>query len=408
MTPQDKELAIKWHDVWERIRPYHDEEVKTALQKLQSDPDFQSILQLLPNEIVHILQSKIPAVESVDQFRRELVAPLLCDLLSKSIFSYEISGKSRVKDRGAVTFLSNHRDILLDAAILNLCLFEADLPLVRMAVGDNLLANSFIMNFMRLSDAILVERGLPPREFIKSSRGFSAYIDWSLRMEGKSLWIAQREGRAKDNNDTTQPSLLKMLTLEGDGDSLESRLISKRIVPMTISYEYDPCDYLKARELLARKRDGSYTKAPGEDVNSMKQGLLGAKGRVHIDLGIPLEDLIAKAKESNLLMDESLRRPNEYFADIASIIDREIHSRYRLYPGNYIAEDNLSHATPLYRAHYSDAEVRIFSDYIEERVALARPSSQDEEQEIRKLILLQYANPLRNYYKARRKTKRAE
>ncbi len=406
MSILDKEIPQRWHKVWERIRPYRKEEVKKAIEELQSDPAFNAILQKFPQEVKTLLQAKSCKVESVDQFRQELVAPLVHLLLDKSTFSYDLSGTSSLRRFDAATLLSNHRDILLDAAILNLCLLEVGMPLVRMAVGDNLLYMPWVTILMRLSDAVLVERNLPPKAFVESSKGFSAFLEWSVQEEKKSIWIAQREGRAKDNNDKTQPSLLKMLTLQGGDGSLESRLLNMNIVPMTISYEYDPCDYLKAKEVLERTKKGSYTKAPGEDVYSMKQGLLGEKGRVHINLGTPLVDLIAAAKDKGILAEEATRRPNDYLADIASIIDHEIHSRYRLYPGNYIAEDNLSHTAPLYRGHYSDDDVKAFSDYIEERLALASPSSVEDANELRKLLLLQYATPLRNYYKTRRKSKK--
>lgn len=389
----------RWFSVWERIRPYYDEEVEMIVKELKNDSSFQAFIRFFPSDLLPILQAKMEKVPTTEYFRKEIIAPLLGYLLQRTTFSFDLSGTSNLKGLGAVTFLSNHRDIILDAAILNLCLFQSGYNLVRMAVGDNLLKKPFITKLMKLADAILVERSLPPRAFVESSRAFSAFVEKSISEENKSIWIAQREGRAKDNDDKTQPALLKMLALEGNGDTIEEKLLSKKIVPMTISYEYDPCDFLKAKELLYRKKYGSYTKSRNEDINSMRQGLLGKKGRIHINLGTPLASLINKAKKQNDSMVVDFANINTYLAHIASLIDIEIHSHYRLYPGNYIADDLLKNSTLGFKnGHYSKEDESQFTLYLEERVQLASPASDSEAEDIRKLILLQYANPLRNYF----------
>lgn len=398
MTPSVLHSSADSAAILERIRPYYDEEVPKVIESLKKKPEFNRFLQMLPQDLVDKILEKSEDFHSVDDFKKEVLSPLLRFLLKKTAFSYDLSGTGNLKGLKASTFLSNHRDIILDSAILNLCLLESDLPLCRIAIGDNLLASPLITTLVKLADGIIVERDLPPRDFMASSRVFSAFIDKSIHQDSKSVWIAHREGRAKDSDDRTQPSLLKMLAFSGEG-SFQENLLAKNIIPMAISYEYDPCDYLKAKELLARRSGRRYTKTSDEDLNSMRQGLWGQKGRIHIDLGTPLCRLISENERDNTAISAASRR-NDYFVWVAQLIDKEIHSRYRLYPGNYVAEDMLSgELKRLQGGHYSEADAERFRAYLEGQLELANPADAEERQLLRELILLQYANPLRNFQK---------
>lgn len=383
-----------------QIRPFRDEEVADELAKLLQLPSFQAFLRLFPKEITSFFYSQLTEIRSIRAFKQVLMAPLFQSLLKLTTFSYDLSGKSNLKGFSGVTFLSNHRDIILDSAILNVLLFEAGLEMTRIAIGDNLFVKPFIEPLVKLADSIVVRRSLPPRAFIESSKSFSQIVDETIQKEHKYLWIAQREGRSKDSNDLTQPALLKMLALSGGGTPLEN-LMRKQIVPTSFSYEYDPCDYLKAKELLLRLAGNRYVKVRGEDLLSMKQGLQGYKGRVHIDIGTPLSSLIEQYEQEGSIPRLCSLEKNKLFEVVAHIIDREIHRRYRLYPSNFIAYDLLEKREKgLETGHYSPSDKEQFVAYLNEQVARTFPTSEEENRQIEHLILIQYANPLRNYLRA--------
>lgn len=399
ITAMQQPNVPNWDEIapiWNRIRPFYDDEVNTAVASLVKDPEFMATLKLFPPEKASCLLESFGKMHSIKEVNNGIYAPALTELLKQTTFSYDLSGTSSIKNYPAVTFISNHRDIILDVAILNLLLFQAGFTMARMAIGDNLLDKEWIKTLVKLAGAVMVERSLSPKAFIESSKVLSLFINHSVVTEKQSLWIAQREGRAKDSNDRTQPALLKMLANAGGG-TLRENLLKKNIIPMTISYEYDPCDYLKARELLAKADGEAYTKQPGEDRNSMAQGIMGNKGRVHINLGTPLEILIKKTTDPILQASNTIYN-NEWFSRVATLVDNEIHRRYRFYPGNYIALDLLTNSKAGQTlGHYSLQESNDFKQYVNERVQLAQPTNNAEAEKLRNLIMVQYATPLKNY-----------
>ena len=259
-------------EIWRDIRPYLDSEVHDAVEQLLADQEFCSLLdRVLPNQAEALKQGMLKS-QTIREIKLAFGYNIIRYILQKTAFSCDLSGTSRLGGDTPATFVSNHRDIILDTGILNVLLADKGYRLPRIAIGDNLFARPWIKEVVRLMDSVTVKRAESPRDFLASSQALSAYILHSITQDKASLWIAQREGRAKDSNDRTQPALLKMLAIAGEG-SIIDRLVNINTVPVSISYEYDPCDYLKAMELLARQQNGEYHKSPGEDVLHMREGL---------------------------------------------------------------------------------------------------------------------------------------
>ena len=375
-------------EIWRDIRPYLDSEVHDAVEQLLADQEFCSLLdQVLPNQAEALKQGMLKS-QTIQEIKLAFGYNIIRYILQKTAFSCDLSGTSRLGGDTPATFVSNHRDIILDTGILNVLLADKGYRLPRIAIGDNLFARPWIKEVVRLMDSVTVKRAESPRDFLASSQALSAYILHSITQDKASLWIAQREGRAKDSNDRTQPALLKMLAIAGEG-SIIDRLVNINTVPVSISYEYDPCDYLKAMELLARQQNGEYHKSPGEDVLNMREGLMGKKGRIHVTIGTPLRELISEV--------ELPKSPKDQLLLAAELIDREIHRHYRLYPANYIADDLLRGSTHHHTAgHYSSKEQGEFERYIEAQLDKC-PTPQEARPHLRQQMLLMYANPLRNH-----------
>ena len=291
------------------------------------------------------------------------------------------------------TFISNHRDIVLDSAILDLMLHEHRFPTTcEIAIGDNLLIYPWIKTLVKLNKAFTVKRGLSPRELLESSQTMSRYMHYVINEKHENIWIAQREGRAKDSSDHTQESLLKMFAMAGEGSIVE-RLKGLHLVPLSISYEYDPCDYLKAQEFQQKRDNPSFKKTKQDDLDNMKTGIFGQKGRIHYEARPCI----------NTWLDELSHLPKtEVFAEVARRIDREIHSGYRLFPGNYIALDLLN-GTSTHADKYNEEEKKAFETYLQSRIDLVRIEHKDEAF-LRERILTMYANPVINKLLAQKDT----
>ena len=286
---------------FESIRPYSDEEVEGQIAALLADPQFASAAAtlMLPRPLRRVLRPLVMArlrrvmggVRSVRQLQAEVVAQPLGRLLERTTGTLTCSGFGHLRRGRAHLFVSNHRDIVMDPMLLNYRLHQLRHGTVRIAIGDNLLSQPFAERMMRLNKSFIVRRAKSggPRRMLAELRRLSAYIRHSLLVDGENVWIAQREGRAKDGCDRTEESLVKMLQLSRDRDRpFADGIRSLRIVPMAISYEWDPCDEAKARELWARRQHGSYEKAPDEDLQTMARGMRGPKGDIHLALGVPL------------------------------------------------------------------------------------------------------------------------
>lgn len=378
---------------YDSIRPYLDEEVPAVVAQLADQPELRHVLSaLLSEEETKTLLQQLKGIHSVDDFKQQISYPLVLRLAKETTFSVSLSGASRLGGDLPTTFITNHRDIILDSAFLNLVMRERNYLMPRIAIGDNLFGRPWIEAVVKLNDSFVVRRSLPIRQMLLAAQALSAFIDRSIQQDHKSVWIAQREGRAKDNSDKTQPSVLKMIASSQSSDPL-TQLMRVNIAPTTISYEYDPCDILKACELLWRKHhpEEQYVKGPEEDLINMKTGLLGYKGRVHFAVGKRLNELITPELEAEL---RALPK-QELYPRLAEIIDTELHSNYRFYPINYIAYDLLHPHKAHPKELYSEADKEKALRYFEEQIAKA-PTDAYSSDELRTQLLQMYAQPLCN------------
>ena len=376
------------------IRPIRDEEVQTVVRELLADPEAGPMLKQLIKEPAEGTKS-IQDINTVHDLKGFIIASILRELLSKTAFSYTSSGKSGLDGTGETkyTFITNHRDIILDSAILNLVMLDAGMPMPEIAIGDNLLLRPWIRQVVRLAGAFIVKRSVGVREMLAESKKLSAYMRRNIEEGRASQWIAQREGRAKDADDRTQQSVLKMLAMSAEGgESPLEALLALNMVPVTFSYEYDPCDYLKALELLQKAR-GTYKKEEKiSDLLSMQTGLTGFKGRIHVAVGDPLSTLVEGRKE-----ELSALPKNDQYRAIAEIIDENLFAHYRFYPCNYIAYD-LLHGGRLGEGLYSKRERLKFELYLEDQLDKLRDfkEAKGEREFLYTKLLEMYSNPLKN------------
>lgn len=370
---------------YDAIRPYNDDEVRPAIESLLNDRQFSRILKgmlpILPLGMSRgMLRLATLGVKTTLGFQLRFMKPVVNHVLRKCSTGHTFRHEGIEPGEERYLFLSNHRDIVLDSAILDVMLHDEGFPTTcEIAIGDNLLIYPWIRTLVRLNKAFIVRRNIGRKELYESSQLMSRYIRHAITEKRENVWMAQREGRAKDSSDQTQVSLLKMLAMGGDLKSLN-------IVPLSISYEYDPCDYLKAKEFQQKRDDAAWKKSKQDDLVNMKTGIFGQKGHVHYQTGRPVNVWIDELAG----LDEK-----DFYEAMAQRIDHEIHRNYRLFPGNYVAADLLS-GKPLHATHYTHKEKLAFEQYIRERIALIDLPNRDD-QFLRERLLTMYANPLRNY-----------
>ena len=381
---------------FDEIRPYGAGEVKQAVESLLADRQFSRLLKgfvpWLPNWMRNgLVRLAFVGVNTPLQFQLRFIKPIIRRLLRKCSNGYTFAYSGIAPGLERYTFISNHRDIVLDSAILDLMLHEHHFPTTcEIAIGDNLLIYPWIKTLVKLNKAFTVKRGLSPRELMESSQRMSRYMRYAIQEKRENIWIAQREGRAKDSSDHTQESLLKMFAMAGEGSVID-RLKELCLVPLSISYEYDPCDYLKAQEFQQKRDNPSFKKSKQDDLDNMKIGIFGKKGRIHYE-AMPC---------INTWLDELSELPRtEIFSEIARRIDQQIHAGYSLFPGNYVAADMLN-GTSTYARHYTEKERKVFETYLQSRIDLVEIASKDENF-LRERILTMYANPVFNKQNAMR------
>ena len=368
------------------IRPYEADEMKQAFEELLSDRQFQRVLKgfvpWLPKGVRNgLLRLAFTGVRTPLDFQLRFMKPVVKYIIRKHTDGCSFAdGSIASADKGErFTFVSNHRDIVLDSAFLDVMLVQSGYPTtVEIGIGDNLLIYPWIKRLVRMNKAFTVRRGLSLRETLAASQLMSRYIHYAVAQKHENIWIAQREGRAKDSSDHTQDAVLKMLAMGGDLKELN-------IVPLTISYEYDPCDYLKAQEFQQKRDNPAFKKSRQDDLDNMKTGILGYKGRVVYRAAAPV----------NTWIDELSELPKtEYFKALAERMDREIHRGYELFPCNYIALDGLN-GTNNHADHYTAADKQRFEDYLRGQLAKIHLEHKDEPF-LRERILTMYANPVVN------------
>lgn len=376
---------------FDEIRPYYDEELPRIYEELLADPAFRQIVSVAFPEIpFEAFAQKMRTCKTKLEFQKAFCYTILKRFAKDTTLGVTLDHSAQPDKKTAYTYISNHRDITLDSGFLSVELIDKGMDTVEIAIGDNLLIYPWIKKFVRVNKSFIVQRGLTMRQMLESSARMSRYMHHTIKDKNQSIWIAQREGRAKDSNDRTQESVLKMLAMGGEGNIVD-RLTEMNIVPLAISYEYDPCDYLKAQEFQQKRDLPDYKKTQADDLKNIQTGLFGFKGRVHFQVAPCINEKLAK-------LDRSLPKP-ELFEEIARLIDRNIHANYRLYPVNYIAHDLLSD-TLSFADHYTAEEKKHFTDYIDQQLARIELENKDFPY-LRQKMLLMYANPLSNYLKAK-------
>ncbi len=378
---------------FDEIRPYSDGEMKEAFESLLSDRQFKVMLRgfvpWLPWPLLKgLLKLTFIGVKSPLDFQIRYMKHVVRYVLKKSTDGYRYFPSEKNTWDKRYIFLSNHRDIVLDSAILDVALHESGAPTTcEIAIGDNLLIYPWIKTLVRMNKAFVVRRSLTAKEMMRSSILMSQYIHFAINEKMENVWIAQREGRAKDSSDHTQESVLKMLALGYEGSVAES-LRHLNIAPLTISYEFDPCDYLKAKEFQQKRDNPSHKKSRQDDLDNMRTGIMGYKGRV----------VYRTAECINKWLESLPEMPDkELFHAVAEHLDHEIHRNYEIYPNNYIALDRLN-GNRDNASRYTPEDESRFDNYLQGQLAKINLPDKDEAF-LTERMLTMYANPLRNYLK---------
>lgn len=368
---------------FESISPYTDEEAVEALGKVADNPVITEVSQyFFPNESPDFLKKLLKSVKGIDDFQIMVMSKVVEWVLDHTAHIFSYDGVSNInRNKGKFLALSNHRDIILDPAITQLVLYRNGIPMTEIAVGDNLITNKFIEYLIRSNRMIKVVRGISARELYLSSQMLSKYIRLNITEQKSSIWLAQRQGRTKDGLDITEQGLLKMLDMSGTAD-FRKNFEELNIIPMSISYEIEPCDILKARELLI-SRSRKYAKAQGEDLNSILTGIKQQKGNIHLNTGKPLtSEEIAVA---------SLCDKNDRYQLIRHAVDLRVIEGYRLWKTNYLAYDIVNKTTK-YSDKYTVSDIDWFTDYMEHQ--LETVEKELDRAALKDIFLHIYANPV--------------
>lgn len=377
---------MKIPEQFDPIRPFEPDELPDVFDRLLHNEQFSSVLAYFyPDVPKEALAAKMHACKDNLDFQKTFCYGFLVQLLARLSKGCDIDIASLDTD-SRYTFISNHRDIVLDSALLDKLLIDAGFNTTcEIAIGDNLLKLPWVKDLVRVNKSFIVERALSMREMLMASKRLSEYMHFVIAEKNDNVWIAQREGRAKDSNDRTQEAILKMMVMGGEG-SIIDRLKQLHLVPLAISYEYDPCDYLKAAELQARRDNPSWQKGPMDDVTSMQTGIMGYKGYIHYQC--------ADCIDSYLDTIPADTPKTELFRLIADHIDRQIFAGYRLYPNNYVALD-LLHGDSAHADHYTAEDKAQFEAYLKGQLDKIEMEGKDDAY-LREQMLKMYANPAIN------------
>lgn len=338
------------------IRPYYDEEIPAAMQRIATSEFFPLLATyIFPNEELESVRMKVLDIKTIREFQSEVMKPVNEQVIARSITTFTHEGLERLDPEQRYLFVSNHRDIMLDASLLQYLLFVNGHETSEITFGANLMSSPLVVDIGKANKMFRIERGGSMKDFYRSSMHCSEYIRHTITEKRQSVWIAQRNGRTKDGNDLTDQGIVKMFCMSRPFDKIEA-LAELHIVPMTISYEWEPCDILKALELY-ESHFTRYTKKPGEDLNSILTGIMQPKGAVHLAFGTCLDE-------------ELLRRyddctHNEYHRQVTRLLDREIRGHYRLMPNNFIAHD-LRYGQMRHADRYTPAQKQAFMDRLAE------------------------------------------
>lgn len=370
---------------FDNIRPYYDSEVNEALCASLNHPMMKAMMQFTFPDVEDIVwKEQLQRTHSIRDFQINFVYKSIQKVLETTSEGLTTSGFEKLEPNTSYLFISNHRDIILDTSLLNVSLYDHGLIMTASAIGDNLVKKDFVLKLSKLNRNFLVQRGLSPRELLQSSKLMSEYMYHLLSKENRSVWIAQREGRTKDGNDATHQGVLKMVAMASDEKSCVDYFKKIKIVPVSISYEYDPTDALKMPQLLAQAKDEVYIKEKNEDFITLLSGIIGQKKRIHIHVG----DVLDKELDNIILENDNV---NKQIQAVAQLIDDSILQSYKLWPTNYIAYDVLNNTTT-FSDLYTEKEKQLF----ERRLELRINSDNDT---LKEGFLAMYANPVVNKLK---------
>ncbi|MDD4630930.1 MAG: 1-acyl-sn-glycerol-3-phosphate acyltransferase [Proteiniphilum sp.] len=377
---------METNHLFDDIRPLHDSEVAETIASLLSDLYFRRAVEPFIKPFTwEQFSAAMRSCHTKYDFQRNIIYPVMHKLIDRTTTEMNGYGWEHIGKQNNHLFISNHRDIVLDAAFLNMLMFDKEKPTTEIAIGDNLLIYPWIEKLVKLNKSFIVKRGVSVRQMLEVSTHLSHYIHHTVCERKQSVWIAQREGRAKDSDDKTQVSLLKMLTLHDTVHQLDV-LKQLHIIPVSISYELDPCDFLKAKEFQLKRDNPAHKKSQTDDIENMLTGIMGFKGRVRFRFGKCINTLI------NSLPVDIPR--NELLEKVACIIDREIYSNYSFFPFNYVAYDRMSHSKRFAAEYTADDEQR-FDEYLQQQISKIEIPAKDETY-LREKLIEMYGNTVKN------------
>ena len=370
---------------FDAIRPFYDAEFNEGIRSSIHHPMMKALMNFtFPETPDEVWKEQLLKTHSIRDFQCNFIYQSVQQVLQKSSDGLSTSGFEKLEKNTSYLFISNHRDIILDTSLLNAALFEHGLVMTASAIGDNLVKKSFLLTLSKLNRNFLVQRGLPPRELLQSSKLMSEYIGQLLLRENRSVWIAQREGRTKDGNDATHSGVLKMLAMGSDEENLMHYFKKLKVVPVSISYEYDPTDALKMPQLMAEANNEIYIKEKNEDFMTLLSGIMGQKKRIHIHIGD-----ILNAELDHIALEND--NANKQIQALAQAIDDSILNTYKLWPTNYIAYDIL-YKTNTYESFYTENEKKLFEKRLDIKIDQDNPIALEG-------FLNMYANPVVNKMK---------
>jgi hypothetical protein len=362
------------------IRPYNNEEIQEAVHRIVSDSAYKPMMNFLFNENQQkVLSNNILKAKTVTDFQNNFTLPCIEAILNKTTDGTSCSRIENINDQESYLFIANHRDIALDSSILGLHLLRNEITPAAGVWGSNLEVSQFIVDLGKSNQQITVYRDGSPKEILKNSKTLSAYINKLISSNERSVWIAQSKGRTKDGRDHVDASILKMLTLSGDRN-IKKALLNLNIIPVTISYELEPCGGMKVKEVFVSQQE-KYVKETNEDLNSILGGFIMNKGRVHVDIGKPINDFI-------LGLDDQ-QTNNEIINKVAENIDLQTHKNYKLWPTNYLAYDLLENSNRFEETYNEKTK-----EDLESRCQMVFEAIDDDKEELRRLFYLMYANPV--------------
>lgn len=372
---------------YDGIRPYYDNEVNKVINSLLEEVEFMVFLRyLFPNENKKKLIDKLSKIDNVYEFQLYFAQPAIHVILNRSVDSFTNSGINSIEKDNCYLYISNHRDIALDPSLFNLILHENNFPTCQVAIGSNLLVSPLVTNMLKLNRSFIVHRNVSARQLYLYSKQLSFYIYELITQRKSSAWIAQREGRSKDGNDITQHGLIKMLVM--NKEEIFYKIIFKlNIVPVSVSYEYEPCDLSKAEETYCFNNDIPYYKTPEQDLNNLLSGMKNYKGRVHISFCKKINEIFDFSRDFT-------ESETDFITLICEAIDKEIHTQYKLWPTNYIAYD-IVNGSENYKDNYSEEQKVLFVNHIDEMIEKTRYDKNG----VKDILLKIYSNPVQNKMK---------